>query len=55
MNARRFDPLSLFAGLLFVVLGSWFLIRPDASASWVAPIVMIVLGAGWMLKGPRQR
>lgn len=52
---RRFDVLSLVAGVLYVVLGVLFLLDQNGSirldAAVVVPVSMIALGIGAALSG----
>lgn len=59
MNDETPDLLSLLAGLLFTGLGLAFLADTagwvDLDVSWLAPIVLIVLGVGALASGFGRR
>jgi hypothetical protein len=53
MNRHRLDVVSLLAGLLFLGLGTAFLLDAldawSADVTWTPPIVLIVLGTAGVL------
>ncbi|MCZ7536682.1 MAG: hypothetical protein M5T61_12815 [Acidimicrobiia bacterium] len=53
MNRHPLDAYSLISGLLFMGLGTWFLLDRLSSVSaditWVPPIVLLALGAAGLI------
>ena len=49
MNRHPLDAFSLISGLLFMGLGTWFLLdrltNVSTDITWVPPIVLLALGA----------
>ena len=59
MNGRDFHRGSLIWGLLFIVLGVLFLLDQldvlDLKAAYILPVVLIVIGATFLVSGAASR
>lgn len=59
MKRHALDAYSLLTGLLFMGLGTWFLLDRltgiDADVTWVPPIVLLALGAAGLVSSVAGR
>lgn len=59
MNDRTYHPGSIIWGLIFVVLGVLFLLDQldviDLRAAYIFPVVLIVIGATFLVSGAASR
>lgn len=59
MNGREFHRGSVIWGLIFIVLGVLFLLDQldvlDLKAAYILPVVLIVIGATFLVSGAASR